>query len=177
MSALRKLKTWALCVGTYLALAILSAGCAESASPVNDRTSTGSTEMHAAGTIAPPTSFAGVAKRVMPAVVSIAVVEKSGGMEDGEDTDLSLLDEFLRRFLESQGEESSPSPLLRRVAQGSGFIIDPAGYIVTDNHVIVNARKITVIFQGGSKHPAKLIGRDSATDLALLKVEAKAPLP
>ncbi len=63
------------------------------------------------------------------------------------------------------------------MALGSGFIIDPSGYIVTNNHVVENATKVTVVFQDGSKHPAKIIGRDPKTDLALLKIDAPQPLP
>ncbi len=60
---------------------------------------------------------------------------------------------------------------------GSGFIIDPSGYVVTNNHVVQNADKVTVIFQDDSKHPAKVVGRDPKTDLALLKIDAPQPLP
>src|SRR5258708_5677452 len=99
----------------------------------------------------------------------------------------SPFDEFLRRFFEQQGQpfgkqgqpfgNTPQQPHAQRVALGSGFIIDPSGYVVTNNHVVANADKVTVIFQDNSKHPAKVIGRDSKTDLALLKIDAKEPLP
>jgi serine protease Do len=60
---------------------------------------------------------------------------------------------------------------------GSGFIIDPSGYIVTNNHVIESATEIQVTTNDGTDYPAKLIGADPKTDLALLKIEAKKPLP
>ena len=60
---------------------------------------------------------------------------------------------------------------------GSGFIIDPTGYIVTNNHVIEDADQITVTLNDGTTLPAKLVGRDEKTDLALLKVTPKKPLP
>ncbi|MBV9584535.1 MAG: trypsin-like peptidase domain-containing protein, partial [Alphaproteobacteria bacterium] len=63
------------------------------------------------------------------------------------------------------------------MALGSGFIIDPAGYIVTNNHVVGNSEKITVIFQDNSRHPAKVIGRDEKTDIALIKIDTKEKLP
>ena len=63
------------------------------------------------------------------------------------------------------------------MALGSGFIIDPRGYIVTNNHVVANAEKVTVIFQDHSQHPAKVVGRDQRTDLALLKIKTDKPLP
>jgi serine protease Do len=58
------------------------------------------------------------------------------------------------------------------MALGSGFVIDPSGLIVTNNHVVGNADKITVILQDNSRHPAKIIGRDEKTDLALLQIDA-----
>ncbi len=60
---------------------------------------------------------------------------------------------------------------------GSGFIIDPTGYIVTNNHVIDGAEEITVRMQDNTEYKAKLIGHDSKTDLALLKIDAPKPLP
>ncbi len=60
---------------------------------------------------------------------------------------------------------------------GAGFIIDPSGYIVTNNHVIEDADQITVTLNDGTSLPARIIGRDVKTDLALLKVSSKKPLP
>src|SRR5439155_1295863 len=62
-------------------------------------------------------------------------------------------------------------------ASGSGVIVDPKGYILTNNHVIENAREITVRLSDGRKFTAKLVGRGPKTDLAVLKVEAPSPLP
>src|SRR5258708_29261 len=63
------------------------------------------------------------------------------------------------------------------MAPGSGFIVDPAGYVVTNNHVIQNADKIQVTLTDGRKLDAKLVGRDDKTDVAVLKVESSEPLP
>ena len=65
----------------------------------------------------------------------------------------------------------------RPQALGSGFVIDPTGYIVTNNHVIEQANEIKVKFQDDSELEAKLVGTDKLTDIALLKVEPKKPLP
>jgi serine protease Do len=139
-------------------------------------------------------SFAPLVKKVLPAVVNISVTARANAPE-GDDQDMdseqgpgpgmpsSPFDEFLRKFFEQQGQgvpgmpRRSPGSGPQRMALGSGFIIDPAGYVVTNNHVIANADKMSVVFQDGSKHPAKLIGRDAKTDLALLKIDAKEPLP
>jgi serine protease Do len=136
-------------------------------------------------------SFAPLVKKVLPAVVNISVTEKAGAPSgDDEDADSgqgptpgfppSPFDEFLRKFFEQQGQnpQGIPSqPHVQHVALGSGFIIDPSGYVVTNAHVVANADKVSVIFQDNSKHPAKVIGRDSKTDLALLKIESNDPLP
>jgi serine protease Do len=90
----------------------------------------------------------------------------------------SPFDEFLRRFFhQGPGGGAPTDPRAQRMALGSGFIVDPAGYIVTNNHVVENADKVTVIFQDDSKLTAKVIGRDDKTDLALLKIDAPKPLP
>jgi serine protease Do len=138
-------------------------------------------------------SFAPIVKQVMPAVVNISVTEKAGAQASSDDDDSdsgpdmgspqnfppSPFDEMLRRFFEQQGRQGHaiPTPHGQRVALGSGFIIDPAGYVVTNNHVVDQADKVTVIFQDDSRHPAKVLGRDVKTDLALLKIETTKPLP
>ena len=85
------------------------------------------------------------------------------------------LDEVFREFL---GEKAAPGAPEARVASlGSGFIIDPSGLIVTNHHVIANAQQVTVTLSDETVLPAQVVGRDPITDLALLKVEPKTPLP
>lgn len=62
-------------------------------------------------------------------------------------------------------------------ARGSGFIIDPAGTVVTNNHVVKNARSVSVTLDDGTVLPAKIVGRDSRTDIAVLKVKTDRRLP
>src|SRR5207244_288480 len=81
-------------------------------------------------------------------------------------------DDLRRRF-----QNRSRSPEREVIGLGSGFIIDPSGYIVTNNHVAGSPGKITVILQDSSRHTAKLIGRDEKTDLALLKIDVPTKLP
>ena len=59
---------------------------------------------------------------------------------------------------------------------GSGFVIDPSGIVITNNHVIAEANEITVIFTDGQKLRAKVIGKDPKVDVAVLKVTPTAPL-
>ena len=136
-------------------------------------------------------SFAPMVEKVMPAVVNISVVEKRGvspvAEQDGQEQDDgpqtpfpggTPFDDMLRHFFQQQqpGREA-PGPQPQMMALGSGFIIDPSGYVVTNNHVVGDAAKVTVVFQDGSEHKAKLVGKDAKTDLALLKIDAPKPLP
>jgi serine protease Do len=81
---------------------------------------------------------------------------------------------MFQQFSQQQHQKQRSTP---EHALGSGFIVDPAGYIVTNNHVIDGATKIEVTLDDGSTLPAKLVGRDQKTDLALLKIDAGKTLP
>ncbi len=176
------------------ALVIAAFGIALAASPPVGSGLAATAPASASATAVPLPGFASLVKQVLPAVVNISVSEKSG-FNDAENDDEdqsspgegpfpgfppSPFDQFLRRFFNQQGPGFPGLPgrhAEQRIALGSGFIIDPAGFVVTNNHVVANADKVTVIFQDGSKHPAKVLGRDTKTDLALLKIDAKEPLP
>jgi len=86
------------------------------------------------------------------------------------------LDEFFRDFFGDRGAPGG-SGAPRAASLGSGFIIDPSGLIVTNNHVIANAEQIAVTLSDDTTLQAQVIGRDAVTDLALLKIDAKTPLP
>jgi serine protease Do len=118
-------------------------------------------------------AFSTVADRVTPAVVNVSTVSKRAAPGSGDDP---------QRFREFFGDEFYERYFRRRPrdeprASGSGVIVDPAGYILTNNHVIENAQDITVRLSDSRKFTATLVGRDPKTDLAVLKVEAPAPLP
>ncbi|KXX65888.1 Do family serine endopeptidase [Marichromatium gracile] len=120
-------------------------------------------------------SFADVAERVVPAVVNVTVVAETGTRLQGlpQWPEEMPVPEFFRRFFESPGLAQP-----RRVrGQGSGFLIDPEGHIVTNNHVIDGATEVTVVLNDGSSHEARVVGCDDKTDLALLKIETDGPLP
>ncbi|HEY4032171.1 MAG TPA: trypsin-like peptidase domain-containing protein [Caulobacteraceae bacterium] len=154
-----------------------------------------------APTSAAPASFADIVERVAPAVVSIDIEEKgptraafrhgAPRSEDQDDGDgggggLESLPPELRRFFEQHGrqgqdqgqgqgqgqQDEQPQEPLR--ASGSGFFISRDGYIVTNNHVVENAATITVKTNDDRELKAKLVGRDPATDLAVIKVDGAA---
>src|SRR6185312_662477 len=121
-----------------------------------------------------PFSFADLVERVSPAVVTITS-ESMTTERDSDDIPAPFRD-FFNQFGQG-GRGGQPAQPHKAVAAGSGFIIDKAGFIVTNNHVIDNATKITVTLPDKRKFTAKLIGTDPATDVALLKIEANGSLP
>src|SRR5689334_9172225 len=124
--------------------------------------------------------FAQLAARLVGLVVNISTTQAaptppSKGASEAQLPPGSPLDEFFRDFFGDKGAPGAPSP--RAASLGSGFIIDSSGLIVTNNHVIANAEQIAVTLSDDTTLQAEVIGRDALSDLALLKVEAKTPLP
>ena len=133
-----------------------------------------------------PESFADLAARVSPAVVNISVVQEAGprqaerAMPETPFGPDHPFNEFFERFFGDRMPQGAPGqdgarPEVRGV--GSGFIIDAEGYVVTNDHVVGEAREITVTLADGASYEAELIGSDDKTDLALLKIEPDEPLP
>jgi serine protease Do len=141
---------------------------------------------------APPMpSFADLAERLLPAVVNVSTTqtlkndraqgERGQGDQRRRGPDVpqfppgSPFEEFFRDFFDRQQRPDAPPR--RAQSLGSGFIIDPAGYIVTNNHVIAEADEVKVTLHDNLVLPAKVVGKDTKTDLAVLKVESSKPLP
>ena len=104
-----------------------------------------------------------LADRLLPAVVNISTSQAVPAGADG-----GLLDQFQEYFERRQGD----GPQIPRAnALGSGFIIDPRGFIVTNNHVIENADEISIRLHDEREYQAELVGTDDKTDLALLKID------
>ena len=133
-----------------------------------------------------------LAAKVTPAVVNVAVTMKAGAADDDEThmadrSQQQQMEEFMQRFAERFGQQGQPGgkpqmkPQQRQAqkaqAVGTGFIIDANGWIVTNFHVAGKADSITVTLADGRKLPAKMVGGDEKTDLALIKVESDKPLP
>ena len=150
-----------------------------------------------------PDSFADLAAQLSPAVVNVSSSQKAEARADrGPEVPGfppgSPFEQFFRDFMErnhpGQGGQGGPAPAPgqrrgerpqgkddapsggRAVSLGSGFIIDKAGYIVTNNHVIDGADEISVTLTDNTTLKAKLVGKDDRVDLALLKVETDHPL-
>jgi serine protease Do len=128
--------------------------------------------------------FAQLAARLVGVVVNISTTQAAAAAAPKNAPDSqqpapgSPLDELFRDFFSDKSAPGGPNGLAPPTASlGSGFIIDPSGLIVTNNHVIANAEQITVTLSDNTTLQARVIGRDAVSDLALLKVDAKAPLP
>jgi serine protease Do len=151
-----------------------------------------------------PSSFAPLAQRLLPAVVNISTTTNAAqtraGRPDAPEVPQappgSPFEEFFRDFLErnrppGQGPQGpqgqgpggpgrppgGPQAPRRGQSLGSGFIVDPSGIVITNNHVIEGADEINVILQDNTTLRAQLLGADPRTDLAVLRVQPERPLP
>jgi len=135
------------------------------------------------GPMGAPRSFADLTAKLAPAVVNVSTTQKvevgrfprpgqGGGAGSG-----NPLEELFRRFQEQQGDGGAPVTR-EAMSLGSGFIVDPSGYIVTNNHVISGGEgkapveSITVTLADRHEYKARVVGRDTLSDLALLKIDA-----
>src|SRR5919109_1107970 len=128
-----------------------------------------------------PDKIADVAEQVIEAVVNIStsqtVESRNTPMPNIQPG--SPFEEFFQEFFRErrgQGDQNRERMPRRTNSLGSGFVLDPEGIVVTNNHVISEADEITVVFNDGSKLKAEVIGRDQKTDLALLRVKPTKPL-
>ncbi len=141
--------------------------------------------------------FSKIAKEVGPAVVNINTVSLpkqsaarprrrgQGDSQNGDNGDQGNMQDFFNRFFGGQGggddQDGMGMGSGERRALGSGFIVDPRGYIITNNHVVDQADKIYVKLStdpdGSQGIPARVVGVDKETDIAVIKIDAKEPLP
>ena len=131
-----------------------------------------------------PDGIADVAERVIDAVVNISTSQTVEARTPQTAPQLppgSPFEEFFDEFFKNRrgpgDNNQAPNRTPRRVnSLGSGFVIDPSGIVVTNNHVIADADEIHVIFNDGTRLKAELVGKDQKTDLAVLRVKADKPL-
>ncbi|MBT8485888.1 MAG: trypsin-like serine protease [Phycisphaerales bacterium] len=129
-------------------------------------------------------AFQTVAERVQASVVSVRsaqeVVRNGNGRNNGNGNGNGdpFLDSPLRDFFDRLGGDETPEQRrFFRQGQGSGFIVSPDGYIVTNNHVVANARRVTVRLSDDRAFRAEVIGTDPKTDLAVIRIDAGELLP
>jgi serine protease Do len=165
---LRKLRVWI----AALAIASLVAGIGIGAMLSGHPTVAQNEAQIARAPEALSASFAEIARRVEPAVVNIETMTAAPETADKDDAD--------------KEDQATNNPLLdmfRRQARrpsrgvGSGFIVSPKGYILTNEHVIEGATRITVGLQSGEKYRGKIVGIDEETDVAVIKIETSQDLP
>jgi serine protease Do len=124
-----------------------------------------------------PQGYAALVRRVAPSVVTVMVEEQtiSAGQRAADranpNTEYDAVGELIRRLLSGAGGNSSADERAS-AALGSGFLIRADGLIITNRHVIVGARLVRVRLMDGREFPAKILGADAVTDIALLKVDA-----
>jgi len=166
---LRKLRVWIASLAVACLLAGIGIGAMLSGQPT-----VAQPEMQIArAPEALSASFADIARRVEPAVVNIETTQRQ------RETDVSEKEEDK----EDQSPNNSLLDMLRRPQKrptrgiGSGFIVSPKGYILTNYHVIEDAARIIVGLQSGEKYRGTVVGVDSETDVAVIKIEASKDLP
>jgi serine protease Do len=121
-------------------------------------------------------SFTAVAKKAIPAVVFIKTeggaeeLDDFGGMPPGFQNPFEQQDDLFNRFFGLPGGRPKPQP---QQSQGSGFLVSSDGYIMTNHHVVKGADRIIAVLNDGRELNASLVGADSRTDLAILKIDGK----
>ncbi len=125
-----------------------------------------------------PPDFADLSEDLLPAVVNIATAQQVQHPQAAPQFPPgSPFEEFFEEYFDQEGKqplERGAKP--RATSLGSGFVISPDGYIVTNNHVIAGADEVVVTFSDNITLKAEIVGRDPKTDLAVLKVESEDPL-
>jgi serine protease Do len=127
-------------------------------------------------------SYSPIVKRVAPAVVKVVTRERAQEMEMGDG--LSPLDDRLRELFglppsrtpngrRPRQLQQQPQQMPQQVGLGSGVVVSPDGYILTNNHVVSGAETVKVTLADGRELTAKVVGADEKTDVAVIKVEAK----
>ena len=133
-----------------------------------------------------PDGFADLADKLLPSVVNISTTQTLKPEKQKERSQSrpqfppgSPFEEFFKDFFKDHDSPQSGRPDAKprkATSLGSGFVIDPTGYIVTNNHVIADADEITVKLADDTELKAEVVGRDTKTDVAILKVKSTKPL-
>ena len=165
---LRKLRVWIIALGAACLLAGIGVGAMLSGRPTVAQNEV--QIAHAPEALS--ASFAEIARRVEPAVVNIETLTAAAEVpdKDNEDKDDQLSNNPLLDMFRRQARRPS-----RGV--GSGFIVSPKGYILTNEHVVEGSSRIIVGLQSGEKYRGRVVGIDEETDVAVIKIDAPQDLP
>src|SRR5882724_3415606 len=165
---LRKLRVWIIALGAACLLAGIGVGAMLSGRPTVAQNEV----QIARAPEALSASFAEIARRVEPAVVNIETLTAATEVadKDNEDKDDQLSNNPLLDMFRRQARRPS-----RGV--GSGFIVSPKGYILTNEHVVEGSSRIIVGLQSGEKYRGRVVGIDEETDVAVIKIDAAQDLP
>ena len=165
-------------------LAVLLSGCLPSSVVLAQDTPPLGEQVPANPQAFAPPSFAPLVDKVAPAVVNISTSKKVSAsdeqaMEMPQFPPGSPFEEFFKDFFDKnkKKQQGQDQQQRRAFALGSGFIVDPAGFVVTNNHVIADADEIKVILSDDNEYVATLIGTDTKTDIALLRIKRDQPFP
>ena len=169
VTILRKLRVWILAMAAACVLTGVGIGAILAGRPA---VAQDSMQSAARGPEALSASFVEIARHVEPAVVNIDTLQAASDIAETDNEDKS--DRTPSNPLYDMFRRQPPRPM-RGV--GSGFIIDAKGYIITNNHVIDGASRITIGLLSGERYRGRVIGIDRETDLALIKVDADHDLP
>jgi serine protease Do len=169
VTILRKLRVWILAMAAACVLTGVGIGAILAGRPA---VAQDSIQSAARGPEALSASFVEIARHVEPAVVNIETMQTASDIAETDNEDKP--DRTPSNPLYDMFRRQPPRPM-RGV--GSGFVIDAKGYIITNNHVIDGATRITIGMLSGERYRGKVIGIDRETDLALIKVDADHDLP
>jgi serine protease Do len=168
------IRRWALLATTIAGLAVGGFLVAPALSPYAPRAHAQDLSQEAQH-VARPTGFADIVEKVKPAVISVRVKMRAETQTSSNDEPPfpkgSPMEKFFKRFGMPDGVPNAPRGRQFGQAQGSGFFISADGYAVTNNHVVEKATSVEISTDDGKTYPAKVIGTDPRTDLALIKVE------
>jgi serine protease Do len=174
-------------LGLVAAVAIAVGACSPQSSAAPQAQAAAANAQVEAPTATPPVGtlngralpdFATLVEQVGPAVVNVSVVEKAQRTRNrsGDDSE-EQFEEFFRRFgipVPDQGQGGRRGfEIPQRQGEGSGFIVSADGYILTNAHVVADADEVTVRMTDRREYPAKVIGVDRRTDVAVIKIEGK----
>lgn len=132
-------------------------------------------ELIALANIPANSSLADTVASIIPAVVNISTTQKNDIKKRNDSLPPDNPYDLFRDFLEK--EFGLPEQMRKITSLGSGFIVDPNGYIVTNQHVVDGADEVTIILSNEKQFKAQIIGQDKKTDLAVLKIDTKEQLP